>query len=127
MEYPAAEGILRGPLQDIQSQGYFLFVAFTDGYLITKQIDHITSYIVYFIDVDDIRPVDLEESGADEFFLHILQRAISDITLARRYEFDIVPHTFEEKNIVLFQFDEFVFGFDEQEVGIGHRGAGDGL
>ena len=113
---------LFGGLEDVQAGGDLIFVTLTDGYLIAKEIDRIAPDIVNLCDVYDIGPVYFEEVGADEFFFHVFQRAVGYIVLAGGDEFYVVAHAFEEEDIVLFQFDEFVLGFYEEEIGIGDGG-----
>jgi len=97
-------------------------MAFTDGDLITKQIDCIAADVVDFRDIDYIRPVHFEEGRPDKLFFHIFQGTIGDIAFAGGDEFDIVPHAFEEEDIVFFEFDQFVLRLDEEEVGVGGLG-----
>jgi hypothetical protein len=68
-------------LEDIQPGRQVLFVAFPNWYLIAKDIDNIPPYIIYFIDVYNIRTMNFEEGLADQFFFHIFQRAIGNIAL----------------------------------------------
>ena len=68
-------------LEDVQAGLQVLFVAFSDGYLIAKNIDNISSYIIYFINVYDIRTMNFEEGLTDQFFFHIFQGAIGNIAL----------------------------------------------
>ena len=52
-------------LQDVQTDGEVLFVPFSDGYLIAKYIDSISSYIVNFINVNDIGAMDFQKGLSD--------------------------------------------------------------
>ena len=108
-----------GVLEDIQPGLEVFFVPFSDGYLIAKDIDNIPPDIVYFVNVYDIGPMNFQEGLADEFFFHVFQGAVGNIAFWRRHEFNVIAHAFEEKDIVLSDFDQFVFGFDEQEILVG--------
>jgi len=110
-------------LQDVETGGEVFFVAFSDGNLIAKDIDSITSYVVDFINVHDIRTVHFEEGLADQFFFHVFQCAVGNIAFAGCDELNIIAHAFEEEDVVLLELDKLVFGLDEQEivVGLGQR------
>ena len=106
-------GIAGIRLKDIEPGGDLVAVALSDRYLIAKKIDRIAADIVDFGDIDDIGAMDFEEVGSYELFFHILERAVCDIVLSGRDEFDIVAHAFEEEDVVFFKLDEFVLGLNE--------------
>jgi len=114
-------------LEDIQSGGDLIPVTLADRYLVAKQVDRIAADIVDLGDIDDVGSVDLQEVGTDEFLFHILQRAIGDIIPGGGNEFHIVAHAFEEEDVILFQFDQFVFRLNEEEIRIGGRGGSGSL
>ena len=97
-------------------------MALSDGDLIAKDIDSIASDVVDFINVHDIRTMHFKEGLADQFFFHIFQCAVGDIAFSGCDELDIVAHTFQEEDIVFFEFDQFVFRLDEEEIAIGLGG-----
>ena len=87
--------------QDIQACGDFILMAFADGDLVPEEIDGIPADVVDLINIDNVRAMDLDEVGADQFLFHVLERAISDIVLRGRHEFHVIAHAFEKEDIVL--------------------------
>ena len=92
-------------------------MGFTHRDLVSFNKQVVFADIVYLIDIDYIRTVNLDEGLPVHLLFQVLDGIMRDVLFIEGYKLYIVAHAFDEQNIIIVQPNQFAIAFNKNMIG----------